>query len=103
MTGLPTVEPEAAFQQVTEDPTGTHVVNFQIEEVDDEVRTIHLRCLDSRTYLRCALTDARGNTFVDMETGTDEGDPEAYTDEQTRNFFIRLAQEMLDGLRSTVD
>ncbi len=61
----------------------------------------HMRCLDSRTYLRCALTEARGSTFVDMETGTDEGDEQADTDEQTRAFFIRLADKMIDGLRKT--
>jgi hypothetical protein len=99
VTGLPTAESDAGFQQVVEDPGGTHVVDFQIEELDRDVRTIHLRCLDPRTYLRCALTEARGNTFVDMETGTDEGDREAADDEQTRNFFIRLADRMLDGLR----
>jgi len=98
VTGLPTPEPGAAFQQLTHDPSGTHVVNFQIEELDQDVRAIHLRCLDSRTYLRCALTEARGATFVDMETGIDEGDPDAYRDELTRDFFIRLAQTMLDAL-----
>ncbi len=104
VTGLPTVQADAAFQQLTTDPdepSGKHLVNFQIEEVDEEVHSIHLRCLDSRTYLRCAVTEAQGSTFVDMETGVDEGDAEAATDRKTRDFFIRLGHKMLDGLRRT--
>ncbi len=101
MTGLPTAESNAAFQQVTEDPNGTHIVNFKIEEHDEDIQTIQMRCLDSRTYLRCTLTEAGGDTFVDMETGTDEGDEQADTDDQTKAFFIRLAGKMVDGLRRT--
>ena len=101
VTGLPTLKTDAAFQQVTEDPSGTHIVSFKIEERDEDIQTIQMRCLDSRTYLRCALTEARGSTFVDMETGTDEGDEQADTDEQTKAFFIRLADKMIDGLRKT--
>ena len=104
VTGLPTVEADASFQQLTEDPdepSGAHLVNFKIEDVDDEVHRIQFRCVDSRTYLRCAVTEAQGNTFVDMETGVDQGDAEADTGEKTRDFFIRLGHKMLDGLRRT--
>ncbi|MGI9557500.1 MAG: SRPBCC family protein [Solirubrobacterales bacterium] len=102
VTGLPTLQVDSQFQQVTKDPSGTHVVNYEIEELDDEIQTIQLRCLDTHTYLRCALTEARGNTFVDMETGTDDDDEEAHTDELTRSFFIRIAEQMVEGLRRSV-
>ncbi len=101
VTGLPTVEKDAVFRQVSEDRGETEVVNFRIEEFDEAIRTIQMRCLESRFYLRAALTEASGNTFVEMETGTSEGDREAEADEENRQFFIRLAGEMLDGLSRT--
>ena len=98
VTGLPTVEKDAIFQQVSKDLGETEVVNFRIEEFDEAIRTIQMRCLESRFYLRAALTEAQGNTFVEIETGTSKGDLEAEADEENRQFFIRLADEMLDGL-----
>ena len=34
VTGLPTVETDAVFHQLTEDQGGTEVVNFRIEELN---------------------------------------------------------------------
>ena len=73
VTGLATVEKDAIFQQVSQDQGETEVVNFCIEECDEMIRTIQMRCLESRFYLRAGLTEAQGNTFVDIETGTSKG------------------------------
>ena len=41
-----------------------------IEQLDD-LREIHMRCTDTGTYARWLLTEAQGNTFVDVEFGMD--------------------------------
>ena len=43
---------------------------MQIERLDD-MRAIDMRCLNTGTYTRWLLTEAQGNTFVDVEFGMD--------------------------------
>ena len=43
---------------------------LQIERLAD-MRAIDMRCLNTGTYTRWLLTEAQGNTFVDVEFGMD--------------------------------
>jgi hypothetical protein len=98
VTGLPRVEKDATYRQVSKLPGGDVETTFQIDELD-ELHSIRMRCLDTRTYLRLALTEARGQTFVDIEAGADEG---VEVSEGSKVFFRRLTDQMLDGLREAL-
>lgn len=103
VTGLPRVAREATFRQVTTTRGGTRALTFAIDELED-LRSIKLRCLDTNTYTRFSITDARGGTFVDVETGTDSPKLRDRALDATRRkfFFRRLVTRMLDGLREAV-
>jgi ribosome-associated toxin RatA of RatAB toxin-antitoxin module len=58
------------FAQVTRDPGGASETTMAIERLDD-LRAIHLRCTNTGTYSRWLLTEAQGDTFVDVEFGID--------------------------------
>jgi hypothetical protein len=63
-----------------------------------------MRCLDTNTYTRFVLTDAGGETFVDVETGTASTTlrDKALDATKRKLFFRRLVNRMLDGLREAV-
>jgi ribosome-associated toxin RatA of RatAB toxin-antitoxin module len=58
------------YAQVTRDPTGTVESTMRVEKLE-EVNEIRMRCLQTGTYSRWLLTEAQGNTFVDVEFGMD--------------------------------
>jgi hypothetical protein len=58
------------YAQVTRDPTGRSETFMRVERLED-LREIHMRCTQTGTYSRWLLTEAQGNTFVDVELGMD--------------------------------
>ena len=58
------------YAQVTKDPTGSIETTMSVERLDD-LREIRMRCETTGTYARWLLTEAQGNTFVDVEFGMD--------------------------------
>lgn len=56
------------YAQVTRTPTGKIKTEMTLERLED-LREINLRCLDTGTYAHWLLTEAQGNTFVDVEFG----------------------------------
>jgi hypothetical protein len=60
----------SSYAQVTRDPTGRAETFFRIERLED-LREIQMRCTKTGTYSRWLLTEAQGNTFVDVEFGMD--------------------------------
>jgi hypothetical protein len=58
------------YAQVTRGAMGSLETTMSIEELAD-LREIHMRCLDTGTYARWLLTEAQGDTFVDVEFGMD--------------------------------
>jgi uncharacterized protein YndB with AHSA1/START domain len=56
------------YAQVTRSPTGEANTTFSID-ARDELRHLHLRCMQTGAYADWALTEARGNTFVDVTFG----------------------------------
>ena len=103
VTGLPRIARDATFRQVTRNANGTSASTFKIEELED-LRSIKMRCLDTNTYTRFVLTDAGGETFVDVETGTASTAlrDKALDATKRKLFFRRLVNRMLDGLREAV-
>ena len=103
VTGLPRITQDATFRQVTRTANGTSAATFKIEELED-LHSIKMRCIDTNTYTRFVLTDARGETFVDVETGTASTtlSDKALDATKRKLFFRRLVNGMLDGLREAV-
>ncbi len=58
------------YAQVTRSPGGKIETTMSVERLDD-LREIYMRCQDTGTYSRWLLTEARGDTFVDVEFGMD--------------------------------
>jgi ribosome-associated toxin RatA of RatAB toxin-antitoxin module len=58
------------YAQVTRDPTGRSETIMALERLED-LREIHMRCTQTGMYAHWLLTEAQGNTFVDVEFGMD--------------------------------
>jgi uncharacterized protein YndB with AHSA1/START domain len=58
------------YAQVTREPNGQIETTMTVERLED-VREIHMRCTNTGTYTRWLLTEAQGDTFVDVEFGLD--------------------------------
>ncbi len=70
VTGVPTkIEKGATFEMKTHGPLGMKpTTTFKVEQLDD-LHEIKLRCQKSGWYSHWVLTEARGNTFADVEIG----------------------------------
>jgi hypothetical protein len=58
------------YAQVTRAPTGRIETFMRVERLQD-LREVQMRCTKTGTYARWLLTEAQGNTFVDVEFGMD--------------------------------
>jgi uncharacterized protein YndB with AHSA1/START domain len=58
------------YRQVTQTPVGKDEMHLLIEN-KEELRRLRIRCINTGTFVRFELTDARGGTFVDSEMGMD--------------------------------
>ena len=78
-------------------------MTFEVEELDD-LGEIKLRCQTSGYYSRWLLTDARGNTFADVELGVEPKGLEAraISAMHTKRYLRRTLEETIDGLRGDV-
>ncbi len=64
------LEEGCTYRQVTQTPFGKDEMNLRIEDRDDP-RRLHVRCLNTGTFVRFDLTEAQGGTFADGEMGMD--------------------------------
>ena len=58
------------YAQVTREPNGRIETTMRVERLEN-LREISMRCTHTGTYSRWLLTEAQGNTFVDVEFGMD--------------------------------
>ena len=58
------------YRQITQTPFGKDEMNLRIEDRDDP-RRLHVRCVNTGTFVRFDLTSAQGGTFADGEMGMD--------------------------------
>jgi uncharacterized protein YndB with AHSA1/START domain len=56
------------YAQVSRTPTSRIETTMRVERLED-LREIHMRCMNTGTYARWLLTEAQGDTFVDVEFG----------------------------------
>ena len=89
------------YAQVTRKPSGkTAQTNFMIERLDD-LREVRFACQQTGMYVHWVLTDAQGETFVDVEMGMQPKHvgPKVFDAFAGRRYFSRWLDQSLDALR----
>ena len=88
------------YAQVTKQSRGTVETDFLIERLDD-LHEIRFACQQTGMYAHWLLTDAQGDTFVDVEMGMQPkstGD-KVFDAVLGRVYFRRWLDQSLDALR----
>jgi uncharacterized protein YndB with AHSA1/START domain len=94
----------SSYGQVTKSPTGPVETTFEIERLDD-LREIHMRCTATGMYSHWLLTEAQGNTFVDVELGMDPATiaNRVFDAAIGRLYFRRWLEQSLDALERAAE
>jgi uncharacterized protein YndB with AHSA1/START domain len=92
------------YRQVTTMPIGRHETTLVVERLDD-LREIRTRCLDTGMYANWRFTEARNETFVDVEMGME---PKAlrhrvFDAAAGRRYFRRWLEQSIDELRAAAE
>ena len=97
------LEEGCTYRQLTQTPLGRDEMNLLIER-RDELRGLHIRCLNTGTFVRFQITEAQGGTFVDGEMGMEPQGIRARVIDATvgRRYFSDWMDKTLVGLRSAV-
>lgn len=101
VTGVPTeIKKGSTFQHTSPGLVRGSTTTFEVEELDD-LREIKLRCQMSGYYSHWRLTEARGETFTDVEFGVEPIGLHGQVARvlMTKNHLRQVAEESLDGLR----
>jgi hypothetical protein len=103
VTGLATVEQGATYRQTNKLPLGKRTTTFEVEALE-ELKEIRLRCTQSGFYSRWLLTEARDETFADVEIGMEPIELSARAVDATmgKRWYRRIAGSQLDGVRKIV-
>ena len=105
VTGLPTVEKGARYEQEGRGPLGEKARTiFEIEELDD-LHEIRLRCTTSGWYSSWKLTEAGGGTFADIEIGMDpkHAGYKAVDVVAGKRWYRRVARASIDGIKRQLE
>jgi hypothetical protein len=89
------------YRQVTKQPMAGAVETTVLIESLDECRQILVRCIDTGTYARWLLTEARGGTFIDVEFGMNPMDlrQRVFDVAAGKRYFRRWLEKSIDALR----
>jgi uncharacterized protein YndB with AHSA1/START domain len=102
--GVETVATDMEFVQTTRQ-YGGHIATttMKIEELED-LRHIHLSCLDTGTFADWHLTEAQGSTFTELEMGMQPASAplRAFDAVLGKRFYGSWSEQALDGLRQAV-
>lgn len=87
------------YVQVTDDVLGKAETTFQIDRMEN-LREIRMHCTLTGTYAHWRLTDARGETFVDVSFGMDPARrrDRLFDGLYGKRFFRKWASESLRAL-----
>ena len=88
------------YRQLTKTPLGVDTMNLLIAD-RDELHRLHIRCLNTGTFVRFEITEARDGTFVDGEMGMEPQGVRARVIDAVagRRYFADWMGKTLDGLR----
>jgi uncharacterized protein YndB with AHSA1/START domain len=106
VTGAPAkVEVGSTLDITGRGPLGIKTTTpFRVEELED-LREIKMQCQVSGFYTHWVLTEARGNTFTEVELGVEPKkglQARAAAAIHTKGYLRRAVDEMVDGLRRAV-
>jgi uncharacterized protein YndB with AHSA1/START domain len=105
VTGAPTkIEKGSTYKQKSQGPLGLKPTTiFEVVDFED-LREIRLRCQTSGYYSHWRLTEARGNTFADLELGIEPFNTESRLIRLTitKGGLRELAGDSLEGLQRTL-
>ena len=103
VSGLPAVETDATYRQVSRLPGRARETTFLIEELDD-LRGIAMRCTDTGTHVRFLLTPAQGETFAEVDIGFEPMSfmVRAFDATVGKRYCKRWTEDALDGLCEAV-
>jgi hypothetical protein len=89
------------YRMVAKGPMGEEEMNVGVERLDD-CREILIRCVNTGTYCRWLLTEARGGTFIDAEFGIDPKAiaPRIWDVFAGRRYFRRWLEQSLQALEA---
>ena len=95
------LEEGCVVREVMKSPSGQIETDVSVERLED-CREIRMRCLDTGTFTRWLLTEARGGTFVDAEFGIDPQDwsGRIFDAVAGKRYFRRWLQQSVDALRA---
>jgi hypothetical protein len=103
VTGVPTsIEKGSTFRRTGPTRFGPRMTTtFEVEEFDEDLREIKLRCQTSGFYSHWTLTEARGDTFADVELGIEPHSVKErmFSLPHTKPHLRRALEGSLDGLR----
>ena len=103
VTGLPTVQKGAEYRQVTRNPLGNSAgeTTFEIDELEEDLHHIRMRCKQSGWYSQWKLTEAGGGTFADLEIGMEPVSVgyRAVDAAVGKRWYRRVAQASFDGIK----
>jgi Polyketide cyclase / dehydrase and lipid transport len=106
VTGVPTrIEKGATFRHTASTRFGPKATTtFEVEEFDESLREIRLRCQTSGFYSHWFLTEARGDTFADVEMGVEPRGlkQRIWALPHTKTDLRRSLDLSLDGLRKAL-
>ena len=88
------------YVQVTDDPGGKIETTFQIDRMES-LREIRMHCTLTGTYAHWRLTEAQGETFVDLSFGMDpiRRRDRLFDVVTGKRFFRKWATESLSALK----
>jgi hypothetical protein len=90
------------YRMVTKSPMGgSSEMAIEVERLEG-CRELLIRCINTGTYCRWLLTEARGGTFVDAEFGMDPRTmgTRVFDALAGKRYFRRWVGQSLDGLRT---
>jgi hypothetical protein len=106
VTGVPTrIEQGSTYHQRSRTRLGPKMTTtFEVEQLDESLREIRLRCQTSGFYSHWFLTEAQGDTFADVEMGVE---PHGLSERlwalpHTKSDLRRAMARSLDGLRGVL-
>lgn len=102
VTGVPTqIEKGSTYRNTSRGPLGLKTTTtFEVAELD-ELHEIKLRCQTSGYYSHWLLTEARGDTFAEVEYGVEPQGVQqrVLSTTMTKKTIRRYADQSLDGIR----
>ena len=98
------LEEGCTYRQVTQTPFGKDEMHLRIDDLD-ECERFTIRCLNTGTFVRMALTEARGGTFLDAEMGMEPWKllDRAFDRIAGKRYFSRWLEQSVDALSEAAE